>query len=373
MYLYNVGSSRGFKKDITPVIPSLHTILTQINWTSAEIDELFPRLSSLTIKDVRQAYVLQRLQRLLAENTVVSVLVPRSSTVSPSPKKSHGGGNPSQGQPFSLTPEGEVFSQVILTHYSLWLRDAVRRKNIHLGQYIYEEVKRHLSSYIMRGSGLMENVLVPSSPQCPPVTSAATSCGGIVADGTKRIRGLPGGVAMMRHDSSIAASPAWSAICYRQVCAELYLTQDSQQILHVLMLLMSSQSSPLIRARCMKALGGLVRTDASLLYLPRLQEMVLERFNDVSISVREETVKLVGKYLLSLRPDQLKSKKEAPLKAQITESTERKGDSSDDRYLNGLLVRLRDKGVSVRKSVAQILREILLHQPDHPRYTELCR
>lgn len=33
-------------------------------------------------------------------------------------------------------------------------------------------------------------------------------------------------------------------------------------------------------------------------------------------------------------------------------------------YLDGLLVRLRDKGVSVRKTVVGILRDVLLYQVD---------
>ncbi len=37
-------------------------------------------------------------------------------------------------------------------------------------------------------------------------------------------------------------------------------------------------------------------------------------------------------------------------------------------YLDGLLVRLRDKGVSVRKTVVGIIKDVLLCQPDHPRY-----
>ena len=47
-------------------------------------------------------------------------------------------------------------------------------------------------------------------------------------------------------------------------------------------------------------------------------------------------------------------------------------DISEGPYLDGLVVRLRDKGVSVRKTVVGILKDTLLFQPDHPRYSELC-
>jgi hypothetical protein len=49
-----------------------------------------------------------------------------------------------------------------------------------------------------------------------------------------------------------------------------------------------------------------------------------------------------------------------------------KGYDVSDGYLDGLLVRLRDKGLSVKKAVVNIIREILLNQPRHPRYSELC-
>jgi len=35
-------------------------------------------------------------------------------------------------------------------------------------------------------------------------------------------------------------------------------------------------------------------------------------------------------------------------------------------------MRLYDEGISVRKSVVTILREVLLNQPSHAQYTELC-
>jgi hypothetical protein len=77
-----------------------------------------------------------------------------------------------------------------------------------------------------------------------------------------------------------------------------------------------------------------------------IRDAVTERFNDVAISVREEAVKLVGGFVL-------------------------RGYDIDKGYIDGLLVRLKDKGVSVRKSVVGIIRDILLCQPGHKRYTEL--
>lgn len=79
-----------------------------------------------------------------------------------------------------------------------------------------------------------------------------------------------------------------------------------------------------------------------------VRKAVTERFYDVAISVREEAVKLVGSFVLL-------------------------GYDISSVYLEGLISRLRDKGVSVRKSVVNIFKEVLLHQPTHPRYSEICR
>jgi hypothetical protein len=365
-------------------IPSLHSILTQVGWKPAEITKYFPHLTALTSLDVRQAFVLQRLHRLLAESiTSATPSTTRNSVESApllTPHMVVANQRSKLGQTLSLSPGGKVLSQVILTHYTLWLRDAIRRNNCLLGQYVRDEIEQHCDCLLSSGGGSGGGGSGSGrGGQSPRFSSPGGGGGALGSSSSSSSR------ESTRHDSSVVASAAWSALCYRHICSERYLTHDSQTILHLLLLLLSSQASPLTRARCMKALGALVRTDASLLHLPRMEELVLERFNDVSISVREETVKLVGKYLLSLRSMvKLESAEDVSQKKRDEAGTgagakagawsrEEGGSSADSRYLNGLLVRLRDKGVSVRKSVAHTLREILLHQPGHPRYTELCR
>jgi hypothetical protein len=105
--------------------------------------------------------------------------------------------------------------------------------------------------------------------------------------------------------------------------------------------------SPIVRAKAMKNLSRIVQVDSELINNDMIREAILERLNDIAISVREEVVKLIGAYLI-------------------------KGDNVPDSYLDGILVRLRDKGVSVRKSVVNIIREVLLYQPHHQRYASLC-
>ena len=380
-------------KDHALAVPSLLSILTQLGWKITEVTKYFPHLAILTPQDVRQGYIVQRLHRLLAESITVSLnpsslggaAVKSTSSVC-GPQTPHM--SPRVGQATVLSPAGTVLSQIILTHYTLWLRDAVvRRGNCTLGQFIRGEIERHCESVGWRGGGGGGGggdggggaVFTLGSRYASTSSSGAGAAASAGSGGGDQGAGRGGGKSQvsMRYDSRVVTSHAWSALCHRHVCTDRYLAPDAQKILHMLVLLMSAQSSPLIRARCMKALGSLVNTDASLLHLPRMEELVLERFNDISISVREETVKLVGKYLLSLPRGEIKLEN-TPGNSK-TADTDSRGqgsvgsDGSADRYLNGLLVRLRDKGVSVRKSVAHTLREILLHQPEHPRYTELCR
>ena len=77
-----------------------------------------------------------------------------------------------------------------------------------------------------------------------------------------------------------------------------------------------------------------------------IKNAVTDRFNDISISVREEAVKLVGNFMS-------------------------KGYDISAGYIDGLLIRLNDKGLSVRK-LSLIFKDILLENPDHVRYNELC-
>lgn len=108
-----------------------------------------------------------------------------------------------------------------------------------------------------------------------------------------------------------------------------------------------SDPSPIVRARVVRTVSVILDADPELICDDLIRDAVTERFNDVAISVREEAVKLVGSFVL-------------------------RGYDIDKGYIDGLLVRLKDKGVSVRKSVVAIIRDILLYQPGHKRYAELC-
>ncbi|XP_035292163.1 nipped-B-like protein A isoform X4 [Anguilla anguilla] len=119
---------------------------------------------------------------------------------------------------------------------------------------------------------------------------------------------------------------------------DIYLTQ----ILRVL-----GESAIAVRTKAMKCLSEVVAVDPSILARSDMQRGVHGRLMDNSTSVREAAVELLGRFVLS-RP-------------QLTE-----------QYYDMLIERILDTGISVRKRVIKILRDICLEQPTFPKITEMC-
>ncbi|XP_016839309.1 nipped-B-like protein [Nasonia vitripennis] len=115
-----------------------------------------------------------------------------------------------------------------------------------------------------------------------------------------------------------------------------------QQILRVL-----TESSIAIRTKAMKCLTMIVEADPSVLARADMQIGVKHSFLDISTSVREAAVDLVGKFVLS-RPELI------------------------DKYYDKLLARILDTGVSVRKRVIKILKDICIEIPEYPKVPEIC-
>ena len=115
-----------------------------------------------------------------------------------------------------------------------------------------------------------------------------------------------------------------------------------KQILRVL-----TESSIAIRTKAMKCLTMVVEADPGVLGRSDMQLGVRHSFLDHSTSVREAAVDLVGKFVLS-RPELI------------------------DKYYEMLSVRILDTGVSVRKRVIKILKEICMECPDFPKIPEIC-
>uniref|UniRef100_A0A1A8PFT7 Nipped-B protein n=1 Tax=Nothobranchius rachovii TaxID=451742 RepID=A0A1A8PFT7_9TELE len=119
---------------------------------------------------------------------------------------------------------------------------------------------------------------------------------------------------------------------------DIYLSQ----ILRVL-----GESAIAVRTKAMKCLSEVVAVDPSILARLDMQRGVHCRLMDNSSSVREAAVELLGRFVLS-RPELI------------------------EQYYDMLIERILDTGISVRKRVIKILRDICLEQPDFHKITEMC-
>lgn len=102
-----------------------------------------------------------------------------------------------------------------------------------------------------------------------------------------------------------------------------------------------------IRTKAMKCLAMIVEADPAVLARSDMQIGVNRSFLDASTSVREAAVDLVGKFVLS-RPELI------------------------DKYYGMLSNRILDTGVSVRKRVIKILKDICIECPEFPKIPEIC-
>ncbi|KAF7993051.1 hypothetical protein HCN44_005832 [Aphidius gifuensis] len=115
-----------------------------------------------------------------------------------------------------------------------------------------------------------------------------------------------------------------------------------KQIVRVL-----TESSIAIRTKAMKCLTMIVEADPSVLARADMKLGVHNSFLDHSTSVREAAIDLVGKFVLS-RPELI------------------------DNYYEMLLARILDTGVSVRKRVIKILKDICIECPTFSKVPEIC-
>ncbi|XP_071519960.1 nipped-B-like protein [Panulirus ornatus] len=115
-----------------------------------------------------------------------------------------------------------------------------------------------------------------------------------------------------------------------------------KQILRVL-----TESAIAVRTKAMKCLTMVVEADPGVLSRSDMQLGVHHSFLDHSTSVREAAVDLVGKFVLS-RPEVLNT------------------------YYDMISARILDTGVSVRKRVIKILKDICLECPDFTKIPEIC-
>ncbi|XP_076440937.1 nipped-B-like protein A isoform X2 [Babylonia areolata] len=119
---------------------------------------------------------------------------------------------------------------------------------------------------------------------------------------------------------------------------DVYLTQ----ILKVL-----SETAVAVRTKAMKCLTAVVESDPGILARNDMQRGVHGRFLDQSTSVREAAVELVGKFIL-IRPELI------------------------PKYYDMLSERILDTGISVRKRVIKIFKDICIEQQDFQKIPEMC-
>ncbi|XP_050412412.1 nipped-B-like protein [Patella vulgata] len=119
---------------------------------------------------------------------------------------------------------------------------------------------------------------------------------------------------------------------------DIYLTQ----ILKVL-----CETAVAVRTKAMKCLTAVIEADPSILARDDMQRGVHGRFLDQSTSVREAAVELVGKFIL-IRPELI------------------------PQYYEMLSERILDTGISVRKRVIRIFKDICIEESEFPKIPEMC-
>eukprot|EP01038_Epipyxis_sp_PR26KG_P004076 gene4076-5822_t len=142
----------------------------------------------------------------------------------------------------------------------------------------------------------------------------------------------------------------YAMISNKIITSNWYLKSLFENILQAI-IMMASDPAPTIRSKVMKILASILSCDKSLILRDHFRSTVESRLNDRFISVREETVRLIG---------------------NIVVAADKYFNIGENLYLDYIFARLSDQGISVRKSVVGILREILLTQPSHPQYLKLC-
>ena len=133
----------------------------------------------------------------------------------------------------------------------------------------------------------------------------------------------------------------------RELCGQRVLFRRFDRFLaHIMALL--SQGQPTLRARVIKTLMTIVDVDPMLMANKQVKAAVSRCFTDEGISVRQAAVDLVGRYVI-LQPNLI------------------------DEYYDRIAERMRDTGVSVRKKVVRILKELLMTHRHRARPSESMR
>lgn len=107
------------------------------------------------------------------------------------------------------------------------------------------------------------------------------------------------------------------------------------------------EKSPAPRSKALKAVSSIVEVDPSVLRDSRVQRAVKERFLDAAISVREAAIDLVGKHIVLLPDVAVK-------------------------YYDRITDRIMDTGVSVRKKVIKIVKDVCISAAGFEQAVDGC-
>ncbi|XP_030756621.1 nipped-B protein [Sitophilus oryzae] len=130
------------------------------------------------------------------------------------------------------------------------------------------------------------------------------------------------------------------------LASKRYFSQSFDQYLKAILIVLK-ETSIAIRTKAMKCLTMIVEADPSVLGRHDMQMGVNQSILDQSTSVREAAVDLIGKFILR-RPELI------------------------HKYYEILSPRILDTGVSVRKRVIKILKDICVECPEFPKIPEIC-
>lgn len=149
-------------------------------------------------------------------------------------------------------------------------------------------------------------------------------------------------------------------------------------------------ASPLFRSTAVSAIADLVRVDPVILKEARIKLTLSQRLADSSISTREAVVDLIGTHILQAQAEMNAAAATAAAEPQVkveagtnnnnataaataaTAAAISSKYSLDPDYFRFVLSSLGDSGISVRKKVVRILRDLCLQSRPHPRIIDMC-
>jgi len=279
--------------------------------------------------------------------------------------------------------DGTAYSTIL----SLWYKDCTDTNRVEVAGYVEQCIRavpillQQHREYADRNAVAPAVVTGPYSEQITITKAARAAAAAAATEAAVATDNSATALAMTSSQDQILINtkPLWESRMsfewvqrsYHTLLAEWFGLRQYESVVALLLNLLASEQSPLLRARAIKTLNVLFQTDASLISRSQVCRAVTRRLNDAAISVREETVKLIGNYVLQCSSSTA-SVAAGALGASGEPEKPSASASAADEYLDGLLLRLRDRGVSVRRAVVLLLRELLLRQLMHPRYSELC-